>query len=443
MDNLSSSLINGASSFQAMDLSLDSTISLLGALELQGINSSSVIMGLKTATKNFSKDGLDAASALRSTVDQIATMGDEAAATTLAIETFGSKAGVEMANAIRSGAITVEMLNGDLSEAEGTLQRTAQAGETLSEKWEKSSNRVKTAFTTALEPSVSKISEFMSDITGGIGKFLEEHQTLTKILSSVGITLGVVTAGFTALTFAVNTAIPAILTFVRTIGAAAMAHPAVAATIAIAALTAGIATLVSSLSDSASEVSDYNGTLEECSKEIENTQAAHKKAVEMYGAESAAAKELEGQLDTLNKQYQKGGGAAADYANRAEENARVIRETTEKYSTQIKAIDDANITGQAAVAMLASISEQSTITNADLDLMSQYASYLNDNFECNIKVNYDTKSLTGFDPNNINDILASQTMANRRQAAIDMITSDSTVGQYAKFLTDYENAKRF
>ena len=55
-----------------------------------------------------------------------------------------------------------------------------------------------------------------------------------------------------------------------------------------------------------------------------------------------------------------------------------------------------------AVAQLEALSKQSELTNADLDMMSQYADYLNNTFNCNIEVDYDTGKLTGFDPTNIN-----------------------------------------
>ena len=433
VDNLASSLITGAASFQQVDLSLGSTISLLGELELQGINSSTVIMGLKTAVKNFSDDGLNAGEALRSTIDKIANMRSEAEATSLAIDTFGSRAGVELANAIRSGAITVEMLNTDLAEAEGTLKKTAEAGETLSEKWDKSSNKIKTAFTNALAPALEKTSNFFADITGRLGDFLAEHETLTKVLTVMGTTLGAVAVGFTALTFAVNTAIPAIKTFVTSIGTTVMANPRAAAVIGIAALTAGLIALGVALSDSSDGIEGYNGTLEECSKEIENTRLAHQKAVELYGEETDAAKQLENQLNTLNAQYEKGGGIIEDYAQRADDGAKKLADFEKQYHERVQDISDNQTAGLVMVSQLEALRGKAEKTNFDLDLMAKYADYLNDTFECNIKVNYNTGELTGFDPKIITDSIIQQMSQAMYQAEIDTITDD-------KFTTGYVNA---
>lgn len=212
----------------------------------------------------------------------------------------------------------------------------------------------------------------------------------------------------------------------------------------IAAAGAAIGALSGAFSKAEKEVEDYNGTLEECANEIAQVQGQYDSVVKVFGEQSEAAKELEEQLDTLNAQYKKGGGAAADFAKRAEENAQAIKETSDRYADQIKAIDEANISGQTAAAMLASISEQSVITNADLDMMSQYANYLNDTFECDIKVNYDTKSLTGFDPNDVNDIMIAQATANRTKAAKEQLASTDFINEYVdafNILQGYEKTR--
>ena len=150
VDSLSQTLITGAASFQEMGLSLDNTISMLAAFELYGMNSTTAITAMRTAVKNFSDDGVDASEGLRQTIDEIANMESAAEATALACEVFGTRAGVDMANAIRSGAISVDMLSGSLDEAAGTLENTAAASESLGEKWEKTGNKFKAACTSAV-----------------------------------------------------------------------------------------------------------------------------------------------------------------------------------------------------------------------------------------------------------------------------------------------------
>lgn len=66
-------------------------------------------------------------------------------------------------------------------------------------------------------------------------------------------------------------------------------------------------------------VEDYNGTLEQCRIEIEDTEKAYENVCKMYGENSEAAKSLSGELDTLNAQYEKGGGAIAEFEQKITE----------------------------------------------------------------------------------------------------------------------------
>ena len=161
----------------------------------------------------------------------------------------------------------------------------------------------------------------------------------------------------------------------------------------------------------------------------------------MYGAESQAAQGLASELETLNAQYQKGGGFAADYAQRLEESKEALTSFTTEYNSKMDSIDKDWQNGMVAVAQLEALSKQSELTNADLDMMSQYADYLNNTFNCNIEVDYDTGKLTGFDPTNINSQMVKIAMDNRKQAASESVTSADFTNSYLdglKELKDFE-----
>jgi TP901 family phage tail tape measure protein len=431
VDSLSSSLINGAGAFQQVELSLDNTISLLAAFELYGLNSSTAIMAMRNAVRHFSDDGEDAGEGLRRVIDEIANMESAAEATSLACEVFGSRAGVEMANAIRNGAISIETLNGDLDAAQGALSKTAQAGETLSEKWERSNNKIKTAFTSALQPTLDKCSAGLAKIVGGIGDFLNKHPAFTKALTAIGIGLGVVAVALAGYTAAMALAKVATTAFAAVLNMTPLGWAATA----IAGVTAAGIALVSMFSKSKNEVEDYNGTMEECQAEIQRTEAAYQKACELYGENSSAAMELSDTLDTLNAQFDKGGGVLAVYSEQANKLADSFSELSSAQHKAIEEIDKTETSGLTAVAMLSALSEQSNYTNADLDLMAEYADYLNDTFNCDIKVNYDTGELTGFDPTDVINEIMSLADNQRYQQAMEYLSAPD-------FMDTYTEAKR-
>lgn len=173
-----------------------------------------------------------------------------------------------------------------------------------------------------------------------------------------------------------SSAIPAIVTFATTINAAL--GPVGWIVLGVTAAAAAITSFVVLMNDADDAVAEYDGTMEECAAELERTQRAYEKACDLYGENSSAAQELSDNLNTLNKQFEMGGGELAVYAEKAEKLAESFRQVSEAQSKAMNEIDKSETSGMTAVAMLSALSEQSTHTTADLDLMSKYADYLND-----------------------------------------------------------------
>lgn len=430
VDSLSSTLITGAASFQEIGLTLDSAIQLLADFELAGISGTTAITAMRTAVNNFTSDGLEADSALQTVITEITGMEDSTEATALAVETFGSKAGQQLAAAIRSGTVSIDSFSATLEEAEGTLKKTAEAGETLGEKWEKSNNKIKTAFTTALQPTLDELSSGVADLTGKVGDYLIQHPTVTKAITAIGTGLGVVAVGIAAVSFASKVAIPAITTLGVTFNTAL--GPIGWIALGISAVTAGISAFCAMTDSAEKEVEDYNGTLAECADEISRTEAAYAKACERYGENSEAAKDLESQLETLNAQYEKGGGYLGEMTEEAQAAGEAIEQLNHNVQDQYAELDTMQTSGFQAVAMLEALSEKSELTNSDLDLMQSYADYLNDTFNCNIEVDYDTGKLTGFDPNILSDQLMQQYENQKIQISMDYVSSPEFVDGYTE-----------
>lgn len=420
VDSLSQTLITGAASFQEVGLSLDSAIQLLADFELAGINSSTAITAMRTAVNNFAKDGKDAEIELQNVIAKIAGMEDSTEATALAVETFGTRAGQQLALSIRNGTVSVDSFNASLESADGTLRKTAEAGETLGEKWEKSNNKIKAAFTSALQPTIDKFSSSFANLMSGVGDFLNKHPAVTKAIIAIGAGLGVAAVAIAGVTFAVTVAIPAITAFGASIQAAL--GPIGWISLGATALVGGIFALTSTFSSSEDQIAEYNGTMAECANEISRTEAAYDKACELYGENSSAAQELADNLENLNAQFEKGGGKVAVYDEQAEKLVQSFDEISSAQKKALAEIDKSETSGLTAVAMLESLSEQSHLTNDDLDLMSNYADYLNNEFNCDIKVNYDTKELTGFDPQTIIDKVIKAAESERYKTAMEYLS---------------------
>jgi len=336
VDSLSQSLITGAASFQNAGLSLDNTIQMLADFEIAGVNSSTAITALRTAVNNFSKEGLDANTALQDTITKISEMGDETDATALAVETFGTRAGQELALAIRNGTISIDTFNASLDDTEGTLDKTAEASQTLAQRWEQANNSMNAAFTSALQPTIDKVSRGFADMKKSIGDFLNDHPVLTKAITAAGIGLGVLVGGITAVAFATKVAIPAIATFGTTLNAAL--GPIGWIAMAITGVTAAVAAFSAMMGEADDPLRDYTYATQEQYRELDTLESKYDEAVSKYGETSEEASRLKYQIDDLSASIEQQGQTV-------EEMNAEFDSYISKHDEMIKSIDD----GQRAI----------------------------------------------------------------------------------------------
>lgn len=345
---LSNTLITGASSLQEMGLSLENAIGLLAKMELYGVEGTSTITAMRTAVKNFAADGLDAQEALQDTITEIANMKDSSEATTKAVEVFGSKVGVDFARAIRDGAITTDTLTGSLDEAAGTLERTAAAGESLSEKWEKANNKMNVAFTQVLEPTIHDASAELAELYGNVGDLLSEHPNVVKALTAVGTGLGTIgVAGVSAsFVFASST----VKAFVSAISP--FAPRLLVAAAAVTALTAAVTMLGDKYEDTYDEAMSMTATTAAQTKELESLKEQYDKACRTYGDTSDQASTLKYRIDELSASLDNNGQSVDEYVARIDAVISKHDDLIDSFGSSTQSIHDSEVQNLALVAQL-------------------------------------------------------------------------------------------
>lgn len=133
---------------RAMGFSLEESASLLGKWEKEGVNSELVLGSMRIAMGKFAKDGVPMRQGLDDTIAKIQKLGPGAAATSLAMEVFGARAGPDMAAAILEGRFELGELLGQVKGGSETILGAADATKDGAERWQESLNRI----TLALEP---------------------------------------------------------------------------------------------------------------------------------------------------------------------------------------------------------------------------------------------------------------------------------------------------
>ncbi len=496
--NLGSSIVDLGNNFAATEADIvDMSTYLASAASLAGF-SQSEILGLSTAMESM---GINA-EAGGSSMSRLITQMQLAVETGSGLEQFASVAGMSMQqfsntfendgvgalqsfitglnDVERNGASTsaiLQQMGLDDIRLSNTIKSLASnsglltsAVQTAGEAWSRNSalaNEVNKRYAT-LESSLQMTKSSANNLKIAIGDSLNPtlgflSDTSKKVLddlTELAEKCPSVTAGVTAFTGSIGAAVGALGTAAPTIASVIMsvqsldnmcnnAGRSLASIVEKAGfvglgITAAVgvgAALMAHFSNVQKEVEDYNGTLEECNAEIRSTQTAYENVCKMYTESSEAAKNLEAQLETLNAQYEKGGGVVEDYTQRFAESEEAFASLRSEYDEKLSAIDDNWQNGMVAVAQLDALSRQANITNNDLDLMLDSANYLDDTFNCNIQVNYDTGELTGFDPNNLNGIMIEAAEQKRKQAAMDYVTGDKYTSKYIDYVKDREQAK--
>lgn len=143
IDRLAQELTQFGPILQTMGFGLDDSIALLSGLDKAGVDASAVIQGMRVAVANFSSSGVkDMGAALRGLFDQIKNAKDDTEATTIAIQTFGTRAGPALAQNIRDGRLSVEQLEQTISHGSDTIDKATRDTQDFAEKFKILKNNV-------------------------------------------------------------------------------------------------------------------------------------------------------------------------------------------------------------------------------------------------------------------------------------------------------------
>lgn len=160
VDRLANSLVQFGAPLRQMGFSLTESAALMGKWELEGVNMELVLGSLRIAMGNFARDNIPMRAGLDQTMKRIQELGPGAAATALAMEVFGARAGPDMAAAILEGRFAIEELMAQLAASPETIAAAGAETETFAEKMAILRNNA----TLALEPIGARLMEALTTV---------------------------------------------------------------------------------------------------------------------------------------------------------------------------------------------------------------------------------------------------------------------------------------
>lgn len=124
VDTLADKLTKNGATFRALGFNVEDTIAMLAQFEAAGVNTDAAITGLSTAVKNWGSEGKNAKEEFDKAMAAIAAAPTDTEKAKIAFDTFGKKAGTELADAITTGRTNYTDFVDTLKNSEGTVKTT-------------------------------------------------------------------------------------------------------------------------------------------------------------------------------------------------------------------------------------------------------------------------------------------------------------------------------
>lgn len=179
ISKLSEYMVQFGSPLRQMGFDFDTAAAMFSKFEKEGVNLQTAMPGLRMALKNFAAEGRDPAKALRETIREIEGMGSTAKANTKAFEVFGTRAGPDLAAAIREGRFDFDSLIKTIRSGKDTIRKAGKETMDGAEGWQLTLNKLKLA----IEPVATAVFNAWGDLGEAASKI-----DFQKLIKDLGLT---------------------------------------------------------------------------------------------------------------------------------------------------------------------------------------------------------------------------------------------------------------
>jgi len=199
---LSDSVVKFAPQLQQLGLNLEESTALFATMEAAGLETTRMMPGLNTVMGKLAKEGVtDMSAGLNAVIDSIKNAESDTDGLAIAMDQFGSSAGIRFNDAIRSGKMEFDDLLVAMQNSDGTLAELGATTLTTSDKFDIMKNKLKGA----LAP--------VGEMAGAVGPLIVIIPGLTTAVSGLS-------AGMAMLNLSMGPVLIAIGAIALAIGAA-------------------------------------------------------------------------------------------------------------------------------------------------------------------------------------------------------------------------------
>lgn len=194
IDVLTGNITKYGAPMRALGYTTEESIAIFASWEKAGVNTEIAFSGMKKAISNFSAEGKDAKEEFKKTLDEIAKCPDIASATTKSIEVFGTKAGPDLADAIKGGRFEFEEMLNLIGDSQGQMEASFDATQDPADKAKIALNNLTlagVALGDVIQGALGPIFEYLADI---LKDFTEWFKNLNPEIQQTIIAVGGVAA---------------------------------------------------------------------------------------------------------------------------------------------------------------------------------------------------------------------------------------------------------
>lgn len=278
MDILTTNLAKYGAPMRALGIDTETSIAMFAGWEKAGVNTEIAFAGMKKAISNWGKEGKDSSKEFAKALEEIKKAPDIAAATSMAIDIFGQKAGPDLADAIKGGRFEVQDYVEALKKSGGAVTNTTDQMADGTAVMAKATHAAQIASAEFGDMIVKTLIPIITKITEKIKKFTDYLSGLDEGTRKRIVMIGLVIAAIGPLILLIGSLISAVGSIVAGVGAAIPVIGAMAGTftaltgpigltlIAIGLVTAAVIGLTKSSKDNNTVSFD---TLQARQKEID------------------------------------------------------------------------------------------------------------------------------------------------------------------------------
>lgn len=218
VDALAQSMTTNAAALKEMGYSASDSAMFIANLSKQGIDAGTVMAGMKKAFTNATAEGKTMEEAMAELQTTMQNASTDTEAYQKAIELFGSKAGVSIAEACQSGRLSFEELGTSMEDFSGNVEDTFNATLDPVDEFQMHLNEIKLLGTDVANSMMPMITKAMESLGKTIQKAVEFWNSLSESQQQFIVNVAGVIAAVGPVLVVIGKIVTGIGTLIRSVG---------------------------------------------------------------------------------------------------------------------------------------------------------------------------------------------------------------------------------